>query len=185
MYLIDDKISQALQSWSYSWVNLNLAEESNHVSIFDRLWLAAPSPHIRFFSIFATALFRILHDDIHHIHRSLNTVETHHQSWQRFSASITKMKLNVSYPANGSQKLIEIEDDRKLRVFMEKRMGNEVPADSLGDEWKGYVWCTVAVARLQRGRICWLLIYQIVRITGGNDKQGFPMKQGVVRTTVP
>ncbi len=36
-------------------------------------------------------------------------------------------------------------------------MGAEVPADSLGDEWKGY----------------------ILRITGGNDKQGFPMKQGV------
>ena len=32
------------------------------------------------------------------------------------------------------------EEDRKLRVFMDKRMGNEVPADSLGDEWKGYVW---------------------------------------------
>lgn len=49
------------------------------------------------------------------------------------------MKLNISYPANGSQKLIEVEDERKLRVFMDKRMGNEVPADSLGDEWKGYV----------------------------------------------
>jgi small subunit ribosomal protein S6e len=70
------------------------------------------------------------------------------------------MKLNISYPANGSQKLVEVEDERKLRVFMDKRMGNEVPADSLGDEWKGY----------------------IVRITGGNDKQGFPMKQGVVCT---
>ncbi|RVX75700.1 hypothetical protein B0A52_00056 [Exophiala mesophila] len=71
------------------------------------------------------------------------------------------MKLNISYPANGSQKLIEVEDERKLRVFLEKRMGNEVPADSLGDEWKGY----------------------IVRITGGNDKQGFPMKQGVLLPT--
>ena len=50
------------------------------------------------------------------------------------------MKLNISYPANGSQKLLDIEDDRKLRVFMDKRMGNEVPADTLGDEWKGYVW---------------------------------------------
>jgi small subunit ribosomal protein S6e len=49
------------------------------------------------------------------------------------------MKLNISYPANGSQKLLEVEDDRRLRVFMDKRMGNEVPADSLGDEWKGYV----------------------------------------------
>ncbi|OAL25632.1 40S ribosomal protein S6-B [Fonsecaea nubica] len=71
------------------------------------------------------------------------------------------MKLNISYPANGSQKLIEVEDDRKLRVFMEKRMGNEVPGDSLGDEWKGYIF----------------------RITGGNDKQGFPMKQGVMLPT--
>ncbi|EFR03876.1 40S ribosomal protein S6 [Nannizzia gypsea CBS 118893] len=68
------------------------------------------------------------------------------------------MKLNVSYPANGSQKLIEIDDDRKLRPFMEKRMGTEVAGDSLGDEFKGYVF----------------------RITGGNDKQGFPMKQGVL-----
>jgi len=40
-------------------------------------------------------------------------------------------------------------------------MGAEVPADSLGDEWKGYV----------------------LRITGGNDKQGFPMKQGVILPT--
>ena len=44
------------------------------------------------------------------------------------------------------------------RVFYDKRISQEVPADSLGDEWKGYVF----------------------RITGGNDKQGFPMKQGVL-----
>ncbi|KAL7295183.1 40S ribosomal protein S6-like [Trichogramma pretiosum] len=68
------------------------------------------------------------------------------------------MKLNVSYPATGCQKLIEVDDEHKLRVFYEKRMGMEVPADSLGDEWKGYV----------------------VRIAGGNDKQGFPMKQGIL-----
>ncbi|KAL9121604.1 MAG: hypothetical protein Q9187_001844 [Circinaria calcarea] len=71
------------------------------------------------------------------------------------------MKLNISYPANGSQKLIEIEDERKLRIFMERRMGAEVPGDSVGDEFKGYVF----------------------RITGGNDKQGFPMKQGVMHPT--
>ncbi|KAL1969513.1 hypothetical protein VTN77DRAFT_8951 [Rasamsonia byssochlamydoides] len=68
------------------------------------------------------------------------------------------MKLNISYPANGSQKLIEIDDERKLRAFMEKRMGTEVPGDSLGEEFKGYLF----------------------KITGGNDKQGFPMKQGVL-----
>lgn len=71
------------------------------------------------------------------------------------------MKLNISNPPAGTQKLIEIEDERKLRVFMDKKMSTEVPADSLGDEWKGY----------------------IVRITGGNDKQGFPMKQGVMLPT--
>ena len=37
-------------------------------------------------------------------------------------------------------------------------MGQEVDAQTLGDEWAGYVF----------------------RISGGNDKQGFPMKQGVL-----
>merc|ERR1739838_1292405 len=46
----------------------------------------------------------------------------------------------------------------KVRPFYEKRMGQEVDASTLGDEWAGYVF----------------------RITGGNDKQGFPMKQGVL-----
>ncbi|KAB1725577.1 hypothetical protein FNE60_30085, partial [Klebsiella pneumoniae] len=68
------------------------------------------------------------------------------------------MKLNVSYPATGAQKVFEIDDEKKLRIFYEKRMGQEVEADSLGEEWKGY----------------------ILRVSGGNDKQGFPMKQGVL-----
>lgn len=67
-------------------------------------------------------------------------------------------QLNVSYPVAATQKLFEITDEHKLRMFYEKRMGAEVEADALGDEWKGYV----------------------VRISGGNDKQGFPMKQGVL-----
>lgn len=68
------------------------------------------------------------------------------------------MKLNISYPATGCQKLVEIEDEHKVRMFYDKRMGTEVQGDGLGDDWKGYVF----------------------RITGGNDKQGFPMKQGVL-----
>merc|ERR1712004_766190 len=63
--------------------------------------------------------------------------------------------------ATGCQKLIEEDDERKLRIFYDKRIATEVAADELGDEWKGY--------RL--------------RITGGNDKQGFPMKQGVLTHT--
>merc|ERR1712079_770070 len=68
------------------------------------------------------------------------------------------MKINLSFPATGCQKLLEIADELKVRPFYEKRMGQEIEADTLGDEFKGYV----------------------VRITGGNDKQGFPMKQGVL-----
>uniref|UniRef100_A0A2K6TXU6 40S ribosomal protein S6 n=1 Tax=Saimiri boliviensis boliviensis TaxID=39432 RepID=A0A2K6TXU6_SAIBB len=68
------------------------------------------------------------------------------------------MKLNISFPATGCQKLIEVDDERKLHTFYEKQMETEVAADTLGEEWKGYV----------------------VRISGGNDKQGFPMKQGVL-----
>merc|ERR1712198_54865 len=70
------------------------------------------------------------------------------------------MKLNISYPATGAQKLVDIEDEKKVRIFYDKRMGAEVEVDSLGDEWKGYVF----------------------RIAGGNDKQGFPMKQGIITT---
>ncbi|KAJ1679641.1 40S ribosomal protein S6, partial [Spiromyces aspiralis] len=68
------------------------------------------------------------------------------------------MKLNIANLANGAQKSIEISDERKLRVFYDKRISAEVPGDSVGDEFKGYIF----------------------RITGGNDKQGFPMKQGVL-----
>lgn len=45
-------------------------------------------------------------------------------------------QLNISFPATGCQKLIEVDDERKLRTFYEKRMATEVPADPLGDEWK-------------------------------------------------
>ncbi|ETB62672.1 hypothetical protein, variant [Plasmodium yoelii 17X] len=68
------------------------------------------------------------------------------------------MKLNISNPLNNVQKSIEIDDEKKLLPFMERRIGNVVPGDSIGEEFSGYIF----------------------RITGGNDKQGFPMMQGVL-----
>eukprot|EP00401_Gymnodinium_catenatum_P031636 CAMPEP_0117486390 /NCGR_PEP_ID=MMETSP0784-20121206/15452_1 /TAXON_ID=39447 /ORGANISM="" /LENGTH=234 /DNA_ID=CAMNT_0005280999 /DNA_START=76 /DNA_END=780 /DNA_ORIENTATION=- len=68
------------------------------------------------------------------------------------------MKLNIANPVTGLQKIFEIDDDKKLLPFFDKRMSTEVVGDSLGDEFKGYLF----------------------RISGGNDKQGFPMKQGIL-----
>eukprot|EP01084_Bolivina_argentea_P175699 304204_1 len=71
------------------------------------------------------------------------------------------MKLNLSNPATACQKVIEIDDEQKLRIFYDQRISAEVEGDSLGDDFKGYVF----------------------RISGGNDKQGFAMKQGVIAAT--
>jgi len=71
------------------------------------------------------------------------------------------MKFNISYPPSGTQKCIEVDDEKKLRALYDKRMSQEVLGDDLGDQFKGYIF----------------------KIAGGNDKQGFPMKQGVITNT--
>ncbi|KAK7042262.1 40S ribosomal protein S6 [Favolaschia claudopus] len=49
------------------------------------------------------------------------------------------MKINIANPATGQQKLIDIDDERRYRVFYDKKISQEVPADSLGPEWAGYI----------------------------------------------
>lgn len=54
--------------------------------------------------------------------------------------------------------------DRSLalrRAFYDKRISQEVEGEVLGEQYKGYIF----------------------KITGGNDKQGFAMKQGVLTNT--
>ena len=67
------------------------------------------------------------------------------------------MKLNISNPSTGIQKIIEIEDENVLRIFYDKKISSEVIGTPLGPEWNGYIF----------------------KITGGQDKQGFPMKNGI------
>eukprot|EP00595_Chromulina_sp_UTEXLB2642_P003310 CAMPEP_0196764996 /NCGR_PEP_ID=MMETSP1095-20130614/7360_1 /TAXON_ID=96789 ORGANISM="Chromulina nebulosa, Strain UTEXLB2642" /NCGR_SAMPLE_ID=MMETSP1095 /ASSEMBLY_ACC=CAM_ASM_000446 /LENGTH=240 /DNA_ID=CAMNT_0042122099 /DNA_START=62 /DNA_END=781 /DNA_ORIENTATION=+ len=71
------------------------------------------------------------------------------------------MKINIAYPSSGNQKFIDIDDEKKLRTLYDKRISQEVAGEDLGEEFGGYIF----------------------RISGGNDKQGFPMKQGVLTNT--
>jgi len=68
------------------------------------------------------------------------------------------MKLNISYQPTGQTKSYDIEDDKKLLPFFDKRMASIIPGDSLGEMFKG----------------------TLMKIKGGTDKQGFPMMQGVM-----
>lgn len=59
------------------------------------------------------------------------------------------------------QKVIETDDEKKLQNLYDRRMGQEVDGAILGEEFEG----------------------SVMRISGGNDKQGFPMRQGVLTNT--
>lgn len=59
------------------------------------------------------------------------------------------------------QKVIEIDDEKRLQNLYERRMAQEIDGAVLGEEFEG----------------------TIMRISGGNDKQGFPMRQGVLTNT--
>jgi ribosomal protein S6E (S10) len=59
------------------------------------------------------------------------------------------------------QKIIEIDDERRLQQLFERRMAQEMDGGVLGEEYAGFIF----------------------RISGGNDKQGFPMRQGVLTNT--
>lgn len=57
--------------------------------------------------------------------------------------------------------MIEIDDERRLQNLYDRRMAQEIEGSVIGEEFEGYV----------------------LRISGGNDKQGFPMRQGVLTNT--
>lgn len=69
------------------------------------------------------------------------------------------MKRNSSFTCTlALLRVSHLHSHSSSRAFYDKRLSQEIEGDCLGPEWAGYVF----------------------RITGGNDKQGFPMKQGVL-----
>ena len=68
------------------------------------------------------------------------------------------MRITIAYPENGTQVCVDIDDPAALAALYEKRLGQDIEGEKLGGQFKGYLF----------------------RIGGGFDKQGFPMKQGVI-----
>lgn len=68
------------------------------------------------------------------------------------------MKFNIASPTCGTCKKFEVEDEKRLVQLNDLRISHEFNGEILSDEFKGYVF----------------------RILGGCDKDGFPMKQGVL-----
>lgn len=69
------------------------------------------------------------------------------------------MKINLTFPRNDTCKQFEVDDERlRKSTLFDHRLGQLVDGKIFSDDWEGY----------------------ILKITGGSDKDGFPMSQGVL-----
>merc|ERR1711879_362314 len=75
-----------------------------------------------------------------------------------FSFALFAVKFNIADPHTGAQKMMDVDDDKRLRFVLDKRISHEVNGAIFGEEFQDYTF----------------------KITGGIDKQGFPMKQGIL-----
>lgn len=67
------------------------------------------------------------------------------------------MKLSIANPARTTQKVVEIEHNVESALY-EKRIKDVIEGEIISPEWAGF----------------------LLQITGGTDKQGFPMKPGLM-----
>ena len=77
--------------------------------------------------------------------------------WKSDTLAFLQMRITLAYPQNGTQICVDIEDNQTLSGLYDKHLGQEIPGEILGNQYKGYIF----------------------RIGGGYDKEGFPMKLGV------
>lgn len=84
---------------------------------------------------------------------------------------------------------IELELYLCRRAFFDKRLSQEVVGDALGEVKYHLFWFDLIIVRLSFWNKWWNFVYELLlqefkgyifKIMGGCDKQGFPMKQGVL-----
>ena len=49
-------------------------------------------------------------------------------------------QINIALPAQGTMKVIECDDEKKLVHFFDKKMAAEVDGSALGEEFSGYIF---------------------------------------------
>lgn len=72
-----------------------------------------------------------------------------------------EMIINIAYPDNGTQKKYEYKDEKQYSKLYDYKIGDEVSGDLFGEGFQGCIF----------------------KITGGSDKDGFGMKNGVLTKT--
>ena len=70
------------------------------------------------------------------------------------------MKFNIACPETGRNKVVELQNEEKMSHIIDKKIGNEIDGEVITDKFAGYIF----------------------KITGGIDKDGFAMKNGVLTT---
>jgi len=68
------------------------------------------------------------------------------------------MKFNLSCPETGRNKIVELQNDEKMSELIDKKIGDEVDGSVISELFDGYVF----------------------KITGGFDKDGYAMKNGIL-----
>ena len=71
------------------------------------------------------------------------------------------MIINIAYPDNGTQKKYEYKDEKQYAKLYDYKIGDEVSGDIFGEGFEGCIF----------------------KVTGGSDKNGFGMKNGVLTKT--
>ena len=71
---------------------------------------------------------------------------------------LISIQFNISCPETGRNKIVELQNEEKMGELIDKKIGNEVEGSIISDVFDGYTF----------------------KITGGYDKDGFAMKNGIL-----